>query len=62
MENLILQAAILGTMAFRAGKSSTPCQDSKLLDLIGDSNNTDTLRLLDEWSRNWNLSNLSQTY
>lgn len=58
----LLEASVLGTIAFNEGRKAIPCHDAKLMDLLrGLPVGDEALRLLKAWNHSWHAANLAQT-
>ena len=60
MEQKILEAAVLGTLAFKECRTRVPAHDKKLMDMltnikIGDG----AVRILNTWLDNYDLASLN---
>lgn len=62
-EAAIITAAILGGIAFKAGKTAEPCRDSELLAVIGNMDDKKigaSIPVLKAWSKSWDAMNLAK--
>ena len=65
MKRDILNAAILGTTAFKNEKKRIPCLDRGLMNLLKKYNtwsnidNAMNMKLMTTWCENWDLANLN---
>ncbi len=55
-EDRIFRAKILGTVAFRAGKSCVPALDQNLIDMLSELGTNEGI--LKAWIRGWTFANL----
>lgn len=60
IEDKVLAAAVLGTIAFNEGRS-VPCFDPKLMDLLNGLRVGEGLPVLKAWTRSWDAANLAQS-
>ena len=58
--NAIIQASILGTIAFNSGKKSIPVLDKELMEML-EIDGIDTIAVLTAWSNAWHAANLSKS-
>ena len=45
------KAQEMGKQAFLSGKSSAPCQDPVFMELLANTNENNTLTVLEDWTR-----------
>lgn len=57
----IATAAVLGTIAFKEGKTATPCHDKNLMELIREYSTEmgAAIPLMKAWSQSWHAANLA---
>jgi hypothetical protein len=58
-EQRVITAAVLGTIAFREGRPSVPCQDAALMDLLNGCVVGEGIAPLKAWVRSWHAANLA---
>lgn len=59
-DSLIVHAAVLGTIAFKAGKKCVPCHDGELMRLVSEVGGPvgSSLPLFKAWTKAWHDANL----
>lgn len=59
-ETKIIAAAVLGTVAFRAGKKRIPALDRDLAPLLAGNQIGEGIPVLNAWLASWDAANLAQ--
>lgn len=58
----ILQASVLGTIAFNSGKKSIPVLDKDFMRFLLETPGINTLSAIDAWAAAWHAANLSKAF
>lgn len=57
-ENQIVSAAVLGTMAFKAGLPRVPVKDTRLTRILAGKKTGENIPILRAWIESWDAANL----